>query len=647
MPTVGNATRWRTGRAHRPAAAGGRQEGIWGMAETNAQSLHLPEGAGCTVAPPEAATAGEPLAQAKRVGDAPAMTAADLDAMLAAGAAPEDGRPAHAAGGHGATATVPSDVAGSAVDGEAGGATPATETIPVLVIAEPLDRTPLVHRVEPGEAIELRGKGFAHAGLLFVDGGLLVLLSDGRSVFLADYAAAADEGLPPYLTLEGAPLVVNADLAAALAEVVPPVEPGAGPEAPTAPESDGGGAGFSPYDAGTIGDGLGPLGPLGPTALAYDAPALRPLAPGAAAAHPTPLGPGDDAHEPGGPIDGGSGGKGEPSLPGTGTNPNYPPLNHLPPNHLPLSEPDKIVVVPDHIGPQTLNAHAGTDPDGDTLVYRLDDLPDPAFGTVQLGHDGPALAPGRILSEAEYLTLRFDPAEGAAGRCFTLRYTVLDGKGGEDEGLMRIEVRDAADGDWHVAGGTGHDVLQGGYGDDVLDGGAGDDFLKGGAGADTLYGGYGDDVLHGGGGDDLLIGGAGADRLTPGEGGDVIVDDLAGRNDPDGPFLVNGGPGYDRLVVDGDGLTLDLTDLADHRLQNVEEIDLGGRGNRIVLDISEVLNLAQTNGSLHVAGGAGDAVAGHLHGAVVGHEDADFTVYGLGEMRLVVDNAVDQSGLVT
>ena len=586
--------------------------------------LRLPDGVSCTVAPSVTATAQESLARAKLPGDAPALKAADLDAMRADAMAPEDAFPISpqlTPSAHDSTAKTLFDAPGPSGDGAPDKAAP-----PALVIPEPLDRIPLVHQVESGQPIALQGEGFAYAGLLLVDGGLLVLLPDGRSVFLADYAVG--EGEPPPLTLDGVPLVLNADLVAAFAETVPPIEPGAGPEATTgeaSPESDGGGADFSAYDPGTIGNGLGPLGPLNPTALAYDAPSLRPL--GAdGAMRSSPVKPGNDAQNPGGT-----------SEPKTETNPNHPPL----------SEPDKIVIVPDHIGPQTLNAHAGTDPDGDTLAYRLDDLPDPAFGTVQLGLDSPAVAPGQILSEADYLTLRFDPAEGAAGQSFTLRYTVLDGKGGEDEGLMHIEVRDAASGDWHLMGGEGHDVLHGGYGDDVLEGGVGDDFLKGGAGADTLYGGTGDDVLHGGGGDDVLFGGAGADRLTPGEGDDVIVDDLAGRDDPDGPFLVNGGLGFDRLVVDGDGLTLDLTDLADYRLQNVEEIDLGGHGNRLVLDISEVLNLAHTNGTLHVAGGAGDAVAGHLHGAVVDHADPGYTVYGLGEMRLVVDNAVDQSGLVT
>jgi hypothetical protein len=82
----------------------------------------------------------------------------------------------------------------------------------------------------------------------------------------------------------------------------------------------------------------------------------------------------------------------------------------------------------------------------------------------------------------------------------------------------------------------------------------------------SITGGEGDDVLHGGEADDMISGDEGADRLFGERGDDLIVmdsDDL----------VVNGGLGYDVVMVEGEGgVTLNLTAAA-------VEAFYGGKGN--------------------------------------------------------------------
>jgi Ca2+-binding RTX toxin-like protein len=77
-----------------------------------------------------------------------------------------------------------------------------------------------------------------------------------------------------------------------------------------------------------------------------------------------------------------------------------------------------------------------------------------------------------------------------------------------------------------IEGNDGNDHLIGGGGDDIIMGGAGDDQLKGCGGNDILLGGDGRDRLCGDRGLDILIGGDHKDRLNGGSGNDLLTGNL-------------------------------------------------------------------------------------------------------------------------
>lgn len=112
----------------------------------------------------------------------------------------------------------------------------------------------------------------------------------------------------------------------------------------------------------------------------------------------------------------------------------------------------------------------------------------------------------------------------------------------------------------------------------------------GNANANTLTGTGVGEGLVGGRGDDTLTGNGGTDVLRGGSGNDVLaVSDLTFRK-------VVGGHGTDTLRLDGGGLALDLTTLADNKLTSIEVIDLRGSGaNSLTFNDLEVLNI--TSGS--------------------------------------------------
>jgi len=125
-------------------------------------------------------------------------------------------------------------------------------------------------------------------------------------------------------------------------------------------------------------------------------------------------------------------------------------------------------------------------------------------------------------------------------------------------------------------------------------GGIGDDTLTGTAAAETFVGGTGNDTLIGKGGADAFQGGAGNDTIQ------VSTLDF---------FLADGGNGTDTLKLDGSGLHLDLTSLADSKTRSIERIDITGTGdNTLTLSVRDVLDLSDESNTLLVKGDAGDAV---------------------------------------
>ncbi len=119
--------------------------------------------------------------------------------------------------------------------------------------------------VPPGARVVLSDPAFdPRVARYVVDGeDLVVTLDNGAVLRLEGFFAAGDN--PPSLSVLGGPDQTATTLLAGAAEAAA-VEPAAGPGA--AAPAHGGGAGFAPFAAGDIGDGLTPTGVLPPTELA-------------------------------------------------------------------------------------------------------------------------------------------------------------------------------------------------------------------------------------------------------------------------------------------------------------------------------------------------------------------------------------------
>ena len=248
------------------------------------------------------------------------------------------------------------------------------------------------------------------------------------------------------------------------------------------------------------------------------------------------------------------------------------------------------------------------------------------------------------------------------------------------------------EGDDTLTGRGGDDTLVGGAGADSLEGGAGDDtyiidaldVLVGGGGIDTVRAGFSytlltgfenlvltgtvavdgtgnnaanelrgnsaenslsgagnDDLLTGGDGADTLDGGAGVDTLFGGSGDDVLIFDAIDAS-------VRGGDGTDTLRIEGDGVVLDLTAVANTVYRDLEVIDLTGTGdNALIVAPGEVLAVS-TIDTLRVDGNAGDVVVAiggwnYTQNLVIGAQT--YAEYTNGAATLQVDTDIDRSGI--
>ena len=162
------------------------------------------------------------------------------------------------------------------------------------------------------------------------------------------------------------------------------------------------------------------------------------------------------------------------------------------------------------------------------------------------------------------------------------------------------------------------------------------------AASDTLIGGVAPDVIVGGLGGDAIFGNGGADSLRGG-GNDVLAIG-------DATFCrIDGGSGDDTLQIDG-SFSLDLTTIANNKIENIENIDLGGSGpNTLTLQLADLLDLSETTNTLKILGDTGDAVstAGQTFnsdGAVV-VGGVSFNQFSSGQGVLLVDLDVDTTGI--
>ncbi len=168
----------------------------------------------------------------------------------------------------------------------------------------------------------------------------------------------------------------------------------------------------------------------------------------------------------------------------------------------------------------------------------------------------------------------------------------------------------------------------------------GDDTLTGSAAAESFVGGTGND---------LLIGKGGADAFQGGGGDDVMrVSSLDFH-------VADGGSGADTLELDGAGLDLDLTALADSRTRSIERIDIGGSGsNTLTLGVLDVLNLSDESNELLVLGEAGDVVnrgagwttagSGGSNGDGTSTIDGQtYQIYTAGQATLLIDTDIAQN----
>ncbi len=190
-------------------------------------------------------------------------------------------------------------------------------------------------------------------------------------------------------------------------------------------------------------------------------------------------------------------------------------------------------------------------------------------------------------------SVTFTPEAGFTGSdSFT--YSVSDGNGGGDTGIVTVTVANL------IEGGPGDDTLNGTKGEDAIFGYAGDDTINGHNGDDMLYGGDGNDTVNGQGGRDALFGGAGDDLL--------IWDSL--------DAVIDGGGGTDTL--DARGADVDITTFTG-TITGIEIIDLTKPGaDTVTLSAQDVLDMSDSN-TVTVTGGPPDTVE-----AGTGWTDAGF-----------------------
>ncbi len=246
----------------------------------------------------------------------------------------------------------------------------------------------------------------------------------------------------------------------------------------------------------------------------------------------------------------------------------------------------------------------------------------------------------------------------AAGRTYAVSgrlETMAIALGEIASGMGGFAIDGEADQDlsgWSVANAS--DVSADGFADLVIgapqDGGLGRAYVVFGGDFDAsiaLVGTPGDDELFGTDDDETIVGGDGADTLHAMAGFDTVYggrgDDLIALTSPNF-FRIDGGLGFDTIVLEGDGLALDLPAYFEPAIAGIEGVDLTGTGdNTLFLETRDLRALSKTSNTLIVVGDEGDQVVAELGAA--GFADLGsangFAAYSDGVVTLLVADAVE------
>jgi hypothetical protein len=151
---------------------------------------------------------------------------------------------------------------------------------------------------------------------------------------------------------------------------------------------------------------------------------------------------------------------------------------------------------------------------------------------------------------------------------------------------------------------------------------------------ETLVGGAGDDVIYGNGGADVMYGGVGNDTFNLTQNN---IDQLTQGASSSGRLArVDGGGGTDTLALSGTGVSLDLTQIANNRLQSIEKINLGA-SNSLKVSWSDIQNMAAMNLFNKATGwtGLGDGTVSYHQMVVDGQQtsNVDFANDGGGWVK--------------
>jgi len=139
---------------------------------------------------------------------------------------------------------------------------------------------------------------------------------------------------------------------------------------------------------------------------------------------------------------------------------------------------------------------------------------------------------------------------------------------------------------------------------------------------ETLVGGAGDDVIYGNGGADVMYGGAGNDTFYLTQNN---IDQLKQGISSTGRLArLDGGGGIDTLSLSGTGVSLDLTQIANNRLQSIEKINLGA-SNSLKVSWSDIQNMAAMNLFNKATGwtGLGDGTVSYHQMVVEGQQTSN------------------------